>query len=299
MSAWGQDAAPVASKNGSKLPSKVKVHPIVVFTVLDHYTRRNEGADRVIGTLLGTVCEKTGAVEVTNAFAVPHNEKDGEVAVGQAFNKTMFGLLSRVNSTEKIVGWYATGSDEEQINESSGLIHDFYASECADAVHLVVDVSLGEKGVQCFAFASKRLTLSTGLELARSFPRLKCEIAFTETERLCVERMIAGQDEPFSSPTSLATLPSDLDGVALSVDRLEQLVSRVGEYVDEVVTGKRQPTPEAARYIADALQSLPNLDGTSRIEAFNTSMQDVVMVSYLASITKAQLAIAAKIHESF
>ena len=41
---------------------------------------------------------RVGAVEVTNAFAVPHNEKDGEVAVGQAFNKTM--RAGRVKRTQ-------------------------------------------------------------------------------------------------------------------------------------------------------------------------------------------------------
>ena len=34
---------------------QVKVHPVVLLAVLDHYTRRPEGQGRVIGTLLGTV----------------------------------------------------------------------------------------------------------------------------------------------------------------------------------------------------------------------------------------------------
>lgn len=33
--------------------SNVVVHPIVLLSVLDHHTRRQEGAGRVIGTLLG------------------------------------------------------------------------------------------------------------------------------------------------------------------------------------------------------------------------------------------------------
>lgn len=30
-----------------------KVHPVVLFSIVDSYERRNEGAQRVIGTLLG------------------------------------------------------------------------------------------------------------------------------------------------------------------------------------------------------------------------------------------------------
>jgi translation initiation factor 3 subunit F len=50
-----------------------QVHPLVLFNILDHYIRRNEGQDRVIGTLLGT---KTGSqtVTITNSFPVPHSE---------------------------------------------------------------------------------------------------------------------------------------------------------------------------------------------------------------------------------
>ena len=33
--------------------SEVLVHPLVLLSVLDHHTRRQEGAGRVIGTLLG------------------------------------------------------------------------------------------------------------------------------------------------------------------------------------------------------------------------------------------------------
>ena len=55
-----------------------KVHPVVLFNILDHYTRRNEGQDRVIGTLLGSV-NSDGSVEVKNSFPVPHTESIEQV----------------------------------------------------------------------------------------------------------------------------------------------------------------------------------------------------------------------------
>lgn len=54
-----------------------QVHPMVLFSVLDHYLRRPENQKRVIGTLLGTVT--ANVVEITNSFAVPHLEKNDEV----------------------------------------------------------------------------------------------------------------------------------------------------------------------------------------------------------------------------
>lgn len=84
---------------------EVKVQPVVLFSILDHFMRRDEGQTRVIGafaclcglsacarglhqvgprvrllvpgTLLGSV--HNGVVEVRNCFPVPHVEKGGEV----------------------------------------------------------------------------------------------------------------------------------------------------------------------------------------------------------------------------
>ncbi|KAJ1457842.1 hypothetical protein M885DRAFT_514331 [Pelagophyceae sp. CCMP2097] len=209
----------------------------------------------------------------------------------------MCGLLARVNKAEKVCGWYATSAGAA-IADSSSLIHEFYSRECADAVHLVVDTSLGERGVELKAFYSTRLCVG-GLELARAFAPVKVELVFSDAERLCVERMIKGQAEPFASAEAVATLPTELENVEASVSRLVGLVDSTLAYVDDVIAGTRAPDAAAARHIADALACLPKLPADARDTAFTANMNDVVMVSYLASITKTQLAIAAKIHESF
>ena len=47
-----------------------------------------------------------GAVEVTNCFAVPHNESEDEVAADLEYARNMFELHKKVNPSEVIVGWY-------------------------------------------------------------------------------------------------------------------------------------------------------------------------------------------------
>ena len=62
-------------KTGAR--ASVSLHPGVLFSVLEHNMRRDEGQKRVIGTLLGV--EDDGVVEITNCFPVPHKEMaDGE-----------------------------------------------------------------------------------------------------------------------------------------------------------------------------------------------------------------------------
>ena len=81
------------------LVPNVVVHPTVLFSIVDAFERRQEEARRVIGTLLGSV-EKGGYhVEVTNCFAVPHNESEDEVAVDMEFAKNMFDLHKKVSGS--------------------------------------------------------------------------------------------------------------------------------------------------------------------------------------------------------
>uniref|UniRef100_A0A8B9HXU2 Eukaryotic translation initiation factor 3, subunit F n=1 Tax=Astyanax mexicanus TaxID=7994 RepID=A0A8B9HXU2_ASTMX len=76
----------------------VKIHPVVLASIADSYERRNEGASRVIGTLLGTIDKHS--VEVTNCFSVPHNESEDEVAVDMEFAKNMYELHKKVSPSE-------------------------------------------------------------------------------------------------------------------------------------------------------------------------------------------------------
>lgn len=144
---------------------EVKVHPVVIFQILDRALRRSEEQDRVIGTLLGRV--ENGVAEITNSFAVPHLENGDEVAVGKDFHTQMYELHQRVNENEVVVGWYATtaagmAATTSLVDEHSCLIHEFYGSVSEMPVHLVIDTSLTADQLQVSAF------VSTPLEAAES-----------------------------------------------------------------------------------------------------------------------------------
>ncbi|NXP84378.1 EIF3F factor, partial [Passerina amoena] len=132
-------AAPLSAALSGPFPGGrvVRLHPVVLASIVDSFERRNEGAARVIGTLLGTVDKHS--VEVTNCFSVPHNESEDEVAVDMEFAKNMYELHKKVSPSEIILGWYATGHD---ITEHSVLIHEYYSREAHNPIHLTVDTSL-------------------------------------------------------------------------------------------------------------------------------------------------------------
>ena len=87
-----------------RTPTSVTVHPVALFSILDHYLRRTDAQERVIGTLLGSRSDN-GEVEVRSAFAVLHSETADQVAVDMEYHRTMYDLHHKVNPKEVIVGW--------------------------------------------------------------------------------------------------------------------------------------------------------------------------------------------------
>ena len=61
-------------------PQKVVIHPLVLLHVVDHFTRvAKDTKKRVLGVLLGETSR--GRVDVTNAYALPFEEDEGDSSI--------------------------------------------------------------------------------------------------------------------------------------------------------------------------------------------------------------------------
>lgn len=96
---------PLKSHSCSRPPTVVTVHPAALFSILDHFLRRADSQERVIGTLLGTRTERE--VEIRSAFPVLHSETDEQVAVDMDYHTQMYEMQQKVAPKEVIVGWCA------------------------------------------------------------------------------------------------------------------------------------------------------------------------------------------------
>ncbi len=81
----------------------VVVHPLVLLSVVDHYTRVAKDTNkRVVGVLLGEVYK--GKADVTNSYAVPFEEdpKDPSIwYVDRQYHEDMFAMFKKVNGRRK------------------------------------------------------------------------------------------------------------------------------------------------------------------------------------------------------
>lgn len=275
--------------------SGAELHPVVLFSVLDHYLRRNEGQTRVIGALLGRVVG--GVVHVTNCYPVPHVEQGDEVAVGKEFSASMFALHCKVNPDEQIVGWYATSSDGGKlIDEKSCLVHGFFASVADDPIHLVVDTSLTDNTLGVKAFTMLPLSVNGVDEsLAAEFTQIEVELACTEPEKIAVDLMLKKQPELGGTQT----LESEMTNLEVSMERLLEMLDTVCSYVDDVNEGARKPEYRIGRQIAEVISTVPRIKPEVFAQSFNSQLQDMLMVVYLSNMTRTQLQLAETLGQAF
>jgi translation initiation factor 3 subunit F len=275
--------------------STVNVHPVVVFSILDHFMRRDEEQERVIGTLLGSIHE--GVVNITSCFPVPHAEKSGgEIAIGKDFNKTMLALHQSVNPRQKVVGWYSSSPcDGDDITDSSILIHDFYGHECRSPVHLTIDTSLQSNKLSIKAFSSAPVIMRESA-VAAHFTQMSVKMIKDEASTVSIDAMIKGSSLNNDNDQEVKELTGDLDNLLSSMLKLHEYLNMSCEYVDNVIAGKVEPDHAVGRLLSDAVSSIPKLDKEVFKKMLGSSVADLNMVIYLSSLGKTQLEIAEKLN---
>jgi translation initiation factor 3 subunit F len=265
---------------------KAKVQPLAIFEILDHYIRRNEGQEEVIGTLLGT--SVGGTVVVTSSFPAPGlfqwaDDKPKENEVLMSHIRNMYALSQKTSPNEQIVGWYSTSKIFDQ---RTALTHNFFWGECSGDVSpvlLTVDPSTIGLDLQCFVNGA---TLTVGDKaLIASFTPVNFELAPLEGE--------ASSLRSASRSSELASLAGDLAALDHSLASVISLLKSVTAYVDGVVAGKAKPNPALGRLLVNITgRLLPSITPEYLDKIFTDNLKDLLLVVYLANLTKSQLKLA-------
>lgn len=202
-----------------------------------------------------------------------------------------------------MVGWYTTTlSTGEFINDNSSLIHDVFAKEIENPIHLVVDTTLLGDQISIRGFVGKP-TLVGDEVLANSFNEIKVEIDFNDYESTLLYHMINNQTDSSSGrwqDTSVVSeIPSHKENVEKAVHKLSDVLNQIQTFVDNVVEGK---VPGNHRDIGIQLSDiLNNFSGqalsSSDIALLNNRFEDLLMVSYLSTLTETQTNIAEKLNQ--
>ncbi|KAJ7791674.1 JAB1/Mov34/MPN/PAD-1 ubiquitin protease-domain-containing protein [Mycena olivaceomarginata] len=297
MTLGGSSAVHIQSSTTSsapsvpRTPSSITIHPVALFSILDHYLRRNDEQPRVIGTLLGTRSPDNTQIHVRSSFAVLHSENEEQVAVDMEYHRTMYELHSRVNPKETIVGWYSTGSN---LNTYSALIQNFYSQETAPhhAIHVALNTGAEEgeeAGVQ--AYVSSPVGVFPKPENCIFVP-VPVRLQFQDAERSGLDLLTQTAQSPNSTTAQPITSIANLDA---TLNTVSQMLDRVLGYVRQVLAGEIEGDKALGRYLMDTLGVAAIGEKGGEDKAFNASLQDTLMISYLANLVRAQAEVSARL----
>ncbi|KAL0636116.1 hypothetical protein Q9L58_004905 [Maublancomyces gigas] len=268
-------------------PLSVLIHAQALFSILDHSLRRNADQDRVIGTLLGVRSEDGSEVEIRNCFAVGHNESQEQVEVDMDYHKTMLGLHLKANPKEVLVGWYATSPE---LNTFSALIQNFYASNGEGtfphpAVHLTMSTVPGAD-IAIRTYISSAVGVNQD-RIADSclFVPVPYEIRYNDADRSGLE-LVAGAKNNEERTVSVMT---DIHALERAIEDVLGMLDRVGHYVSRVVHGETPGSTAIGKFLMNTLALAPKVAASDVERMFNTHIQDVLLISYLANTIRTQI----------
>jgi hypothetical protein len=92
-------------------------------------------------------------------------------------------------------------------------------------------------------------------------------------------------------------LVPDSHALELSLKRLKGLLDSVAKYCEEVASGAREGDEGVGRAITDTLAAVPPFDADVFKRTFGRTVQDLLLVTYLANLTQAQMKLAEKISQ--
>lgn len=263
---------------------KVIVHPLVLLSVVDHYNRMGKVGShkRVAGILLGNWNSK-GVMDISNSFGVPfdggNNDKDGYI-IDQDYLENMYAMFKKVNSREKIVGWYHTGP---KLHPSDIKINDIIREYSGpNSVLVIIDAKLNqETGLPTKAYYSVEEVHDDGTPTSKTFEHVASEIGAEEAEEVGVEHLLRDIKD-----TTLGSLSQRITNQLAGLHGLGEQLSEIRSYLDLLVDGKLPINYSIIYQLQDIFNLLPDISGDSFIKSTYVSTNDQMLVVYLASLVR-------------
>lgn len=269
--------------------TQIKLHPLPILNISEHLTRvslqQNNPAIRVVGGLLGI--QQGRDVEIMNTFEiVVEPDAEGVLKVDHAYFVTRKDQFKQVFPTFDLLGWYSVGLEP---NEEDMALHKQFFEYNETPLFL----QLSRESLSSTSSQSKDLPVAiyeTLVEIVNGEPTVaflkgSYEIETGEAERVAVDH--ASKPSTTSEGAGersglIASLTTQRNAIKMLFDRISIIV----KYLDAVQNGSAPKDNETLRQISALVTSLPATDSKEFRGEFMTEYNDVLLTTYLATLTK-------------
>lgn len=267
--------------------NNVVVHPLVLLSVVDHFTRMSKigNTKRVVGVLLGCWRSK-GVLDVSNSYAVPFDEDDKDKSVwylDHDYLENKYHMFKKVNAREKIVGWYHTGP---KLNQNDIAINDLVRRYCSNSVLVIIDAQAASIGLPTEAYYSVEEVHDDGTPTTKTFEHVSSEIGAEEAEEVGVEHLLRDIKD-----TVVGSLGQRITTQLLGLRGLHKQLSEVASYLQQVVDGSMPVNHPIVYHLQDMFNLLPDVTSPALVKSLYVKTNDQMLVVYLASLIRSVIAL--------
>ncbi|KAG8969134.1 hypothetical protein FRC03_004449 [Tulasnella sp. 419] len=237
----------------------------------------------VLGGLLGT---QTGRdVEIVNTFelAVDELPADGSGSrnVNHAFFSARRDQYKQVFPSLDFIGWYTVS---QTLDHSHVAIHEQFVAYHPTPLLLVLSPASTpeQKEAQILPFKAYEPVVEIKERKQRTvYVEAAWNVETGEAERIAVDWTAKGGEGGSSLASHLQTQRA---AIKMLHDRIVVLV----EYVTALIAGQAKPDHDILRSLSALVASIPASQNKYFREEFETEEADVLLTSYLSSLTKTQ-----------
>jgi len=268
--------------------TSVVVHPLVLLSVTDHFTRTSSGDTnkRVVGILLGEY--RAGKVDITNSYAVPFEEDPKDPSIwflDHNYHEEMFAMFKKVNAREKVVGWYSTG---KKIKPCDLDINEKIRKYTPHPIYVLVDTNpQDDSEIPTQAFMAVENLPEERSRSALTFVHLPCEIGAFEAEEVGVEHLLRNIRDTLSEGTLGDRIAAKLASLKSLKSRLEEMA----QYLDDVLAGRLPVNHQIIYNLQNMFNLSPDLRVKELLHALTVRTNDNMLVIYLSSLIRTIIAL--------
>ncbi|XP_060848241.1 26S proteasome non-ATPase regulatory subunit 7-like [Rhopalosiphum padi] len=269
--------------------SKVIVHPLVLLSVVDHFTRLGKigNQKRVVGVLLGS-WQQNKELDISNSFALPFDEDDKNKSVwflDHDYLENMYGMFKKVNSREKVVGWYHTGP---KLHQNDIAINELVRQYCVNntSVMVIVDVKPKDVGIPTEAYRVVEQIHDDGLPPSKTLEHIASEIGAEEAEEVGVEHLLRDIKDSTSG-----SLSQRVANIIFGVRGLYKQMVDIRDYLQQVVDGKLPVNHQIIYQLQEIFNLLPDVEKDTLVAAMHVKVNDHMLAVYLATTIRTIIAL--------
>jgi COP9 signalosome complex subunit 6 len=288
VAATATTAAVAAAGTGAL---QVSLHPLVLLTISDHYTRTRLDAEssvpaaaaaqnvRIVGIILGT--QNGREVEVCNCFEMIVKQDAGLVQSydAETLSKRL-DQFKKVYLDYELLGWYTNGTAPHATDLA---IHKQIAAINENALLLQIDNAAAyrtsTKDLPLTIYETK-VTMSAAGQADISLVPVSYRIASVEAERIGVDHVA------HTTPGGSSQLTAHLMGMYGTIKMLNIRVKSLQRYVAAARKGEVPYDHVIMREVNSLCYLLPAIDTAEFRDRLASEASDALLVTYLATLTK-------------